>query len=134
MIYCRTAMIFLEGFNVETVTHQNVDFVMWDLGSRDKIVKCIGFASSILKLLQRPLWKHYFKNIQAIIFVIDSNDHQRLEEAKDELWNVLKSPELPSSVRILIMANKQDLPTSLSTDEITKRLELTSVSSHCWRM
>ena len=47
------------GFNVETIEHKKVRIVCWDVGGKDKI---------------RPLWRHYFQNTQAIIFVVDSND------------------------------------------------------------
>jgi len=54
----------------------------------------------------RGLWRHYFLNTQAIIFVVDSNDGSRLKEARDELWKVLESPELANAV-LLVFANKQ---------------------------
>merc|ERR1711892_782152 len=50
------------GFNVETVEYKNIGFTVWDVGGQDKI---------------RPLWRHYFQNTQAVIFVVDSNDRER---------------------------------------------------------
>ena len=58
------------GFNVETVEYKNISFTVWDVGGQDKI---------------RPLWKHYFQNTQGLIFVVDSNDRERVAEAQDEL-------------------------------------------------
>jgi small GTP-binding protein len=55
------------GFNVETVEFQKVKFTVWDVGGQDKI---------------RQLWKHYFQNTQALIFVVDSSDKDRVEIAK----------------------------------------------------
>jgi small GTP-binding protein len=52
------------GFNVETVQVKGIDLTIWDVGGCDKI---------------RPLWRHYFQNTQAIIFVIDSNDTDRMD-------------------------------------------------------
>ena len=41
-------------------------------------------------LLQiRPLWRHYFQNTQGLIFVVDSNDRDRVVEARDELHRML---------------------------------------------
>ncbi|WJX45933.1 phosphatidylinositol 3-kinase [Trifolium repens] len=37
----------------------------------------------------RPLWRHYFHNTQGIIFVFDSNDKDRVVEARDELHRML---------------------------------------------
>ena len=81
--------------------------------------------------MQRPLWRHYYQNSDALIFVIDSNDRDRLSECKDELWRFLQEDELKDSV-LLIMANKQDLPNALSTQEITEKLELNSIRNRKW--
>ena len=51
------------------------------------------------------LWKHYFDKINAVIFVIDSSDVDRLQKAKVMLHRVLQDAELASSP-ILVMANK----------------------------
>jgi GTPase SAR1 family protein len=37
----------------------------------------------------RPLWRHYFQNTQGLIFVVDSNDRERVVEARDELHRML---------------------------------------------
>lgn len=106
------------GFNVETVSRKNVTFSVWDVGGQDQI---------------RGLWRHYFLNTQAVIFVVDSNDQNRLKEARDELWKVLESPELTAAV-VLVFANKQDLPNALSSDDVMKGLELEKIQSHPWQV
>jgi len=106
------------GFNVETVTRKNVTFSVWDVGGQDQI---------------RGLWRHYFLNTQAVIFVVDSNDPTRLREARDELWKVLESPELSNAV-VLVFANKQDYPDALKSDEISNRLELSKVKLQPWHI
>lgn len=67
---------------------------MWDVGGQDKI---------------RPLWRHYFQNTQGIIFVVDSNDRDRVVEAREELQRMLNEDELRDAL-LLVFANKQDLP------------------------
>ena len=67
---------------------------MWDVGGQDKI---------------RPLWRHYFQNTQGIIFVVDSNDRDRIVEAREELQRMLNEDELRDAI-LLVFANKQDLP------------------------
>ena len=57
-------------------------------------------------LLFRPLWRHYFQNTQGLIFVVDSNDRERIGEARDELMRMLAEDELREAV-LLIFANKQ---------------------------
>lgn len=64
------------GFNVETVEYKNICFTVWDVGGQDKI---------------RPLWRHYFQNTQGLIFVIDSNDRERITEAQKELEHMVIS-------------------------------------------
>ena len=99
------------GFNVETVDYKNICFTVWDVGGQDKI---------------RPLWRHYFQNTQGIIFVVDSNDRERIGEARDELQRMLNEDELRDAL-LLVFANKQDLPNSLNAPEITDKLGLHSL-------
>lgn len=52
---------------------------MWDVGGQTKI---------------RPLWRHYFQNTQGLIFVVDSNDRERIDEAESELRNMVCTREI----------------------------------------
>uniref|UniRef100_F6HSZ1 ADP-ribosylation factor n=1 Tax=Vitis vinifera TaxID=29760 RepID=F6HSZ1_VITVI len=99
------------GFNVETVEYKNVSFTVWDVGGQHKI---------------RPLWRHYFQNTQGLIFVVDSNDRERILEAKDELHRMLSEDELRDAT-LLVFANKQDLPNAMSVSEITDKMGLHSL-------
>ena len=99
------------GFNVETVEYKNISFTVWDVGGQDKI---------------RPLWRHYFQNTQGLIFVVDSNDRDRISEARDELHRMLNEDELRDAV-LLVFANKQDLPNAMTAAEITDKLGLHSL-------
>ncbi|XP_046373156.1 ADP-ribosylation factor 2-like [Haliotis cracherodii] len=104
------------GFNVETVEYKNISFTVWDVGGQDKI---------------RPLWRHYFQNTQGLIFVVDSNDRERLQEARDELNRMLNEDELREAV-LLVFANKQDLPNAISVAEMTDKLDLSSKGGRQW--
>jgi ADP-ribosylation factor protein 6 len=44
-----------------------------------------------------------------LIFVIDSNDHGRIEEARTELARIIQDREMKDAL-LLVFANKQDLP------------------------
>lgn len=96
------------GFNVETVEYKNICFTVWDVGGQDKI---------------RPLWRHYFQNTQGLIFVVDSNDRERIVEAERELQSMLQEDELRDAV-LLVFANKQDLPNAMTAAELTDKLHL----------
>ena len=104
------------GFNVETVTYKNISFTVWDIGGQDKI---------------RNLWRVYFSGSQAIIFVIDSSDRERIGEVKTELFRLLGEDEL-EHVQLLLFANKQDLPNAMSTTEIMEKLGLNELKNRAW--
>jgi len=111
------------GFNVETVEYKNISFTVWDVGGQDKI---------------RPLWRHYYQNTQGIIFVVDSNDKERIDEssgteqsAKEELHRMLAEDELREAI-LLVFANKQDLPNAMSVNEVTERLGLNQIRNRQW--
>ncbi|XP_063444940.1 ADP-ribosylation factor 4 [Mytilus trossulus] len=104
------------GFNVETVEYKNISFTVWDVGGQDKI---------------RPLWRHYFQNTQGLIFVVDSNDRERAEEAQEELCKMLQEDDLREAV-LLVFANKQDLPNAMTAAEITDKLKLNTFRGRTW--
>ena len=60
------------------------------------------------------------------IFVVDSNDRDRVGEARDELHRMLDEDELREAI-LLVFANKQDLPNAMNAAEITDKLGLHSL-------
>jgi tripartite motif-containing protein 23 len=97
-------MIPTLGFNVETVDYKNMKFTIWDVGGQPKL---------------RPLWKHYYLNTQAVVFVIDSSDQQRLLESSNELSKLMTEKELKDAA-LLILANKQDVQGCVTIETITE--------------
>ncbi|VDQ05092.1 unnamed protein product [Trichobilharzia regenti] len=72
-----------------------------------------------------------YKNISftvwdGLIFVVDSNDRDRIGESADELNKMLSEDELRDVV-ILVFANKQDLPNAMSTAEVAEKLRLREI-------
>ncbi|GFH31415.1 predicted protein, partial [Haematococcus lacustris] len=112
----RLTQLVNAGFNVETVEYKNISFTVWDVGGQDKI---------------RPLWRHYFQNTQGLIFVVDSNDRDRVGEARDELMRMLNEDELRDAC-LLVFANKQDLPNAMNAAEITDKLGLHNLRGRNW--
>ncbi|KAJ3358893.1 hypothetical protein AMAG_14075 [Allomyces macrogynus ATCC 38327] len=72
-----------------------------------------------------------FQNTQGIIFVVDSNDRERINEARDELQRMLNEDELRDAI-LLVFANKQDLPNAMQAAEITDKLGLQSLRQRDW--
>ncbi|KAK3625009.1 ADP-ribosylation factor, Arf Arf6 [Elasticomyces elasticus] len=107
------------GFNVETVTYKNTKFNVWDVGGQDKI---------------RPLWRHYFSGTQGLIFVVDSNDSGRLEEAKRELERIIQDREMKDAL-LLVFANKQDIRGAMTPKQVSDELELDKTAKgHTWKV
>merc|ERR1712216_329757 len=104
------------GFNVETVQYKNINFNVWDVGGQDKI---------------RKLWRHYYTNTQGLIFVVDSNDRDRIEDAREELAKILEEDEMRDAV-VLVFANKQDLPNSMTAAEVMDKLGLHNLQNRQW--
>ncbi|KAI8818474.1 ADP-ribosylation factor [Fimicolochytrium jonesii] len=96
------------GFNVETVSVNGGTITLWDIGGCDQM---------------RPLRRHYFGGMQGIVYVVDSADAGRVEEAGRELGGLAREVgEGEGSVPVVVLANKQDLPTALSLTEIQTAL------------
>ena len=104
------------GFNVETVEYRNISFTVWDVGGQDKI---------------RPLWRHYYQNTQALIYVVDSNDRERIVEAREQLMKILAEEEMRDVV-LLVFANKHDLPNAMGVSEVIEKLGLDTIKNRRW--
>lgn len=112
------------GFNCEKVKGttgraKGTSFLIWDVGGQDKL---------------RPLWKSYTRCTDGIVFVLDSVDEERMEEAKMELLKTARSPE-NTAVPILVLANKQDLPGAKDPSDIERMLGLHELGpNHLWHV
>ncbi len=80
------------GLKVEYLQYQNIHVLVWDVGGQDET----GL---------RSLPRNYLINTQAVIFVVNCNDRDRVEEARDELHGMLRVDELQDA-SLLVFANK----------------------------
>ena len=55
------------------------NFQVWDIGGQKHI---------------RPYWKNYYQNTDAIVYLVDSVDKRRIDEASEELVRFLMPPPL----------------------------------------
>ena len=106
------------GFNVETVEINSSEFICWDVGGCDKI---------------RPLWKCFTTGANAFIFVVDCHDKDRIESIKYEM-QIFLNCEDTSPLPLLLFANKQDLPNSLSSVDVIRLLEMNSITTRAWHV
>merc|ERR1719189_2703772 len=81
--------------------------------------------------MTRRMWRHYYREAHGLIFVVDSTDRNRANDAREELMNMLNEDEL-CDVALLVLANKQDLPNSMSAAEVTEKLGLRNMRNRQW--
>ena len=91
---------------------------MWDIGGQREI---------------RPYWRNYYEQTDALIYVVDSADENRVMEVKENLTELL-GEELLSGVPLLVFANKQDLDLALDAPEIMNTLELNAITDRTWNI
>ncbi len=104
------------GFEVETVHVKNLKLQVWDLGGQSSI---------------RPYWRCYYAHTNAVIYVVDSNDRERLSDAKHELKMLLGEDDL-AGVPVLVFANKQDLPGAMKSAEVAEGIGLAGVKDRAY--
>ncbi len=70
----------------------------------------------------RNLWKNFLDRADALIFVVDASDKERLDESKEEFQKAVKS--LQDGVPIIVISNKMDIPQRATVAELIDRFEL----------
>ncbi|KAH3714343.1 ADP-ribosylation factor 4 [Pelomyxa schiedti] len=99
------------GFNAEGLEIKNRKFMIWDVGGNERV---------------RVLWRHYFANTEVILWVVDAHDRGKIAASCAELQKALSDSELRNAL-VLILANKNDLPDSMSKSELADMLEMSNV-------
>ncbi|GJZ39391.1 ADP-ribosylation factor [Tanacetum coccineum] len=83
---------------------------------------------------RQPFWKHFLHGKAGLIFVVDSNDRDRIAETRNELHKLLNEDVVRDDAVLLVFANKQDLPNSMTVTEITEKLDLQSFQQRHWHI
>merc|ERR1711972_1269466 len=68
-----------------------------------------------------------------IIYVVDSNDRDRTEDAREELTKMLSEDEMREAV-LLVLANKQDLPQAMTSSDVVEKLGLHDLRNRQWKV
>ncbi|XP_059777328.1 ADP-ribosylation factor-like protein 6 isoform X1 [Balaenoptera ricei] len=136
------------GFSIEKFKSSSLSFTVFDMSGQGRY---------------RNLWEHYYKEGQAIIFVIDSSDRLRMVVAKEELDTLLNHPGDRSKkillrfmstsvlpvfssksfmvsdikhrrIPILFFANKMDLRDAVTSVKVSQLLCLENIKDKPWHI
>lgn len=110
------------GFEINTVAFEGFQLNIWDIGGQQTL---------------RSFWFNYFDRLDALIWVIDLSNLQRLNENFKEMRKVLNNEKL-IGLKILIYLNKMDLVANEEIpkvkEQVTRVLELDQIESDKWRI
>ena len=85
----------------------------------------------VILIRSRTAWLQAVEKANGVIFVVDSTDTLRLSVAQVEIQKLATSGVL--GVRpLVIAANKQDLPSAMSIDQLSRALGLASLPISRW--
>lgn len=79
---------------------------LWDIGGQPRF---------------RTMWERYCRGVNAIVFVVDSADEEKIDSARQELRNLLERPLL-AGIPVLVLGNKNDLKGALGVEELIDKL------------
>eukprot|EP00658_Telonema_sp_P-2_P054640 TRINITY_DN43471_c0_g2_i1.p1 TRINITY_DN43471_c0_g2~~TRINITY_DN43471_c0_g2_i1.p1 ORF type:complete len:175 (-),score=35.62 TRINITY_DN43471_c0_g2_i1:308-832(-) len=100
------------GFSTEKFEHGDCAFEAFDMSGQSRY---------------RSLWEHYYEEAQGIIFVVDSTDLFRMKVVSDELGLLLAHAGTHRKP-VLFYANKADLPSAASTEDVFVALGLDKIA------
>lgn len=98
-----------QGLHAISINRGDVNIEFLEIGGKEEL---------------RPYWQKYVSKALLLIFVVDSSDSERFPLAKTHLHELLTSdPDLP----LMVLANKQDLPSACSITDLHDALSLSDV-------
>ncbi len=98
-----------QGLNHRRVRRGNVTIKIWDIGGQQRF---------------RPMWWRYCRGVDAIIYVVDSADHQQIPTAYEELHDLVSNSHVEARIPLLVLGNKNDLPGALTEPQLIDQLRL----------
>ncbi|KAL9237292.1 hypothetical protein vseg_011860 [Gypsophila vaccaria] len=104
------------GLNIGRIEIASTKLVFWDLGGQ------LGL---------RSIWEKYYEEAHAVIYVVDANTPSRFEDSKSALEKVLRHHDLQGAP-LLILANKQDLSSAESAEEVARYLDLKKLDERAY--
>merc|ERR1712110_857362 len=97
-------MIPTVGFNMRKISKGNVTIKLWDIGGQPRF---------------RSMWERYCRGVNAIVYMVDAADSEKIEASRNELHNLLEKPQL-AGIPVLVLGNKRDLPDALDENGLAQ--------------
>ena len=72
-------MIPTVGFNMRKISKGNVTIKLWDIGGQPRF---------------RSMWERYCRGVNAIVYMVDAADLDKIEASRNELHNLLEKPQV----------------------------------------
>ncbi|XP_077429067.1 ADP-ribosylation factor-like 8Bb [Vanacampus margaritifer] len=104
-------MIPTVGFNMRKVTKGNVTIKIWDIGGQPRF---------------RSMWERYCRGVNAIVYMVDAADRDKIEASRNELHNLLDKPQL-QGIPVLVLGNKRDLANALDEKQLIEKMNLSAI-------
>ncbi|KAJ1553964.1 hypothetical protein HK405_006397 [Cladochytrium tenue] len=95
------------GFAVETVVDGSATFTSFELAAAAKV---------------HALHQDFVADADALVFVVDASDVDRLTDVEHELVDLMTRDQL-RDVKLLVFANQQDRPCAINAVALRTRLE-----------
>ncbi|XP_014246398.1 ADP-ribosylation factor-related protein 1 [Cimex lectularius] len=90
------------GLNIGKIDIGGIRLNFWDLGGQEEL---------------QSLWDKYYAESHAIIYIVDSNDRERINESRETFEKMISCENL-IGVPLLVLANKQDIPDCMGVREV----------------
>ncbi|XP_023328875.1 ADP-ribosylation factor-like protein 8 [Eurytemora carolleeae] len=104
-------MIPTVGFNMRKISKGSVTIKLWDIGGQPRF---------------RSMWERYCRGVNAIVYMVDAADGDKIEASRNELHNLLEKPQL-AGIPVLVLGNKRDLPGALDEHGLIEKMNLNAI-------
>ncbi|TTT14220.1 ADP-ribosylation factor-like protein 8B [Bagarius yarrelli] len=85
--------------------------LIWDIGGQPRF---------------RSMWERYCRGVNAVVYMVDAADRDKIEPSRNELHSLLEKPQL-HGIPVLVLGNKRDLPNALDEKQLIEKMNLSAI-------